>query len=208
MLNLILKDFRLQRVIMLLYLVVACLFIGTFGSLGLTVVLIACSYMMNLHYYDDKNNSHKFINSLPYSRKTIIMSKYIGVIIFTLTVVLFSLLIQEIIQFISPIHDGKVASLQEIIISILTVMLLTSIYFPFCYRFANKYLLIAVSAVSPVLIILWKNIGEYVNITDVMQKASTQLTVNQMVTLVSMVIIFIFIASYFLTVKIYKRTDF
>ena len=136
------------------------------------------------------------------------MSKYIGVIIFTLTVVLFSLLIQEIIQFISPIHGGKVASLQEIIISILTVMLLTSIYFPFCYRFANKYLLIAVSAVSPVLIILWKSIGEYVNIIDAMQKATTQLTVNQMVTLVSIVVILLFIASYFLTVKIYKRTDF
>ncbi|EJQ57216.1 MULTISPECIES: ABC-2 transporter permease [Bacillus] len=208
MLNLILKDFRLQKVIMLLYLVVACLFIGTFGSFGLTVVLIACSYMMNLHYYDDKNNSHKFINSLPYSRNTIIMSKYIGVIIFTLAVVLFSLLIQEIIQFISPTHGGKVASLQEIIISILTVMFLTSIYFPFCYRFANKYLLIAVSAVSPVLIILWNSIGEYINIIDAMQKATTQLTVNQMVTLISLVIILIFIASYFLTVKIYKRTDF
>lgn len=53
-----------------------------------------------------------------------------------------------------------------------------------------------------------ESIGEYVNIIDAMQKATTQLTVNQMVTLVSIVVIVLFIASYFLTVKIYKRTDF
>ncbi len=72
MYNLILKDFRLQKLIILLYLIIICFFIMTFGSFYLMVVLPVGSYVINLHYYDAKNNSHKFINSLPYSRKKLL----------------------------------------------------------------------------------------------------------------------------------------
>ncbi|MEH7457540.1 ABC transporter permease [Bacillus pseudomycoides] len=208
MYNLILKDFRLQKLIMLLYIFITCVFIGTFGSFGLIVVLVACSYMMNLHYYDEKNNSHKFINSLPYSRKTIIMSKYIGTMLFTLMVVVFSLLIQAVIQFASPTYGVEIANPQAIVVSVLIVMLFTSIYLPFFYRFTNKYLMVAVSIIFPVFVVLWRTIEASVNITDLVYSVTTQFTINQLIILTSIVTILIFIGSYFLTVRIYKRTDF
>ncbi|PGE01355.1 ABC-2 transporter permease [Bacillus pseudomycoides] len=207
MYNLILKDFRLQKSIILLYLIIICFFIMTFGSFYLMVILPVGSYVINLHYYDAKNNSHKFINSLPYSRKLIIMSKYIGVMIFMLIVVSFSLSIQAIIQFVFPTY-GQIPTPQEIVISILTVMLFTSLYLPFFYRFTNKYLIAAVSIIFPVFVVLWRTIEAYVNITDLVYSVTTQFTINQLIILVSIVTILIFIGSYFLTVRIYKRTDF
>ncbi|PEY37138.1 ABC transporter permease [Bacillus cereus] len=207
MYNLILKDFRLQKLIILLYLIIICFFIMTVGSFYLMVVLPVGSYVINLHYYDAKNNSHKFINSLPYSRKSIIMSKYIGTMIFMLIVVSFSLSIQAIIQFVSPTY-GQIATPQAIVISILTAMLFTSLYLPFFYRFTNKYLIAAVSIIFPVLVVLWRTIEAYVNITDLVYSVTTQFTINQLVILASIVTILIFIGSYFLTVRIYKCTDF
>ncbi|PEJ11745.1 ABC-2 transporter permease [Bacillus wiedmannii] len=207
MYNLILKDFRLQKLIILLYLIIICFFIMTFGSFYLMVVLPVGSYVINLHYYDAKNNSHKFINSLPYSRSSIIMSKYIGAMMFMLIVVSFSLSIQAIIQFVSPTY-GQIATPQEIVISILTAMLFTSLYLPFFYRFTNKYLIAAVSIIFPVFVVLWRTIEAYVNITDLAYSVTTQFTINQLIILVSIVTILIFIGSYFLTVRIYKRTDF
>ncbi|PFN14425.1 ABC transporter permease [Bacillus cereus] len=207
MYNLILKDFRLQKLIILLYLIIICFFIMTFGSFYLMVVLPVGSYVINLHYYDAKNNSHKFINSLPYSRNSIIMSKYIGTMIFILILVSFSLSIQAIIQFVSPTY-GQIATPQEIVISILTAMLFTSLYLPFFYRFTNKYLIAAVSIIFPVFVVLWRTIEAYVNITDLAYSVTTQFTINQLIILVSIVTILIFIGSYFLTVRIYKRTDF
>ncbi|MED1599549.1 MULTISPECIES: ABC-2 transporter permease [Bacillus] len=207
MYNLILKDFRLQKLIILLYLIIICFFIMTFGSFYLMVVLPVGSYVINLHYYDAKNNSHKFINSLPYSRKLIIMSKYIGTMMFMLIVVSFSLSIQAIIQFVSPTY-GQIATPQEIVISILTAMLFTSIYLPFFYRFTNKYLIAAVSIIFPVFVVLWRTIEAYVNITDLAYSFTTQFTINQLVILASIVTILIFMGSYFLTVRIYKHTDF
>ncbi|MES5896471.1 ABC-2 transporter permease [Bacillus cereus group sp. RP43] len=207
MYNLILKDFRLQKLIILLYLIIICFFIMTFGSFYLMVVLPVGSYVINLHYYDAKNNSHKFINSLPYSRNSIIMSKYIGTMIFMLIVVSFSLSIQAIIQFVSPTYV-QIATPQEIVISILTAMLFTSLYLPFFYRFTNKYLIAAVSIIFPVFVVLWRTIEAYVNITDLAYSVTTQFTINQLIILVSIVTILIFIGSYFLTVRIYKRTDF
>ncbi|PEI82872.1 ABC transporter permease [Bacillus pseudomycoides] len=208
MYNLILKDFRLQKLIMLLYLLTTCFLIGTLGELGLAVVLVACCYMINLHYYDEKNNSHKFINSLPYSRKTIIMSKYIGTMLLTLIVVLFSLSIQMVIQVASPTYGVEIETPQAIVVSVLTVMLFTSIYLPLCYRFTNKYLLAAVSFIFPIVVILRKIIVEYLNITSLIRSITTQFTTNQLIILASIVTILIFIGSYFLTVRIYKRTDF
>ncbi|PGQ45002.1 MULTISPECIES: ABC-2 transporter permease [Bacillus cereus group] len=207
MYNLILKDFRLQKLIILLYLIIICFFIMTFGSFYLMVVLPVGSYVINLHYYDAKNNSHKFINSLPYSRSSIIMSKYIGAMMFMLIVVSFSLSIQAIIQFVSPTY-GQIATPQEIVISILTAMLFTSLYLPFFYRFTNKYLIAAVSIIFPVFVVLWRTIEAYVNITDLAYSVTTQFTINPLIILVSIVTILIFIGSYFLTVRIYKRTDF
>ncbi|TBX38900.1 ABC-2 transporter permease [Bacillus thuringiensis] len=208
MYNLILKDFRLQKLMILFYLLGICFFIGTFGSFGFIVVLVAGSYMINLHYYDEKNNSHKFINSLPYSRNKIIMSKYIGTVLFTILVVLFSLLIQAVIQFASPNYGVEIETPQTIMVSVLTVMLFTSIYLPFFYRFTNKYLMAAVSIIFPVCVVLSRPIEAYVNITGLVYSVTAQFTINQLITFASIITILIFIGSYFLTVKIYKRTDF
>ncbi|WP_242219349.1 ABC-2 transporter permease [Bacillus cereus group sp. BfR-BA-01380] len=208
MYNLILKDFRLQKLMMLLYLLGICFFIGTFGRFGFTVVLVAGSYMINLHYYDEKNNSHKFINSLPYSRKTIIMSKYVGTVLCTLLVVLFSLLIQAVIQVAFPTYGVEIETPRTIVVSVLTVMLFTSIYLPFCYRFTNKYLLAAISFIFIIAVAFWKMIEGYLNIISLIHSITTQFTTNQLIILASIVTILIFIGSYFLTVRIYRRTDF
>jgi hypothetical protein len=136
------------------------------------------------------------------------MSKYIGTVLFTILVVLFSLLIQIVIQVASPTYGVEIETPQTIVVNVLTVMLFTSIYLPFFYRFTNKYLMAAVTIIFPVCVVLWRPLEAYVHITDLVYSVTTQFTINQLIALASIVTLLIFIGSYLLTVRIYKRTDF
>ncbi|MGE6551250.1 hypothetical protein ACQKFK_20220 [Bacillus mycoides] len=51
------------------------------------------------------------------------MSKYIGTVLFKILVVLFSLLIQAVIQVASPTDGVEIEAPQTIVVSFLTVML-------------------------------------------------------------------------------------
>jgi hypothetical protein len=128
--------------------------------------------------------------------------------LYTIIAVLYTLLIQAIIRFIFPTYGVEIATLQTIWITVLTVMFFTSIYLPFFYRFTNKYLLSAGSLAFIVVIFVWEKITTYINLANLIHRVTTQFSSNELIILASIVIILMLIGSYFLTVKIYKRTDF
>ncbi|MGN7896324.1 ABC-2 transporter permease [Bacillus sp. 22475] len=145
---------------------------------------------------------------MPYSQNSIIISKYNSAMIFAIVAFLYTLLIQAVIQFISPTCGVEIATLQTIWITVLTVMFFTSIYLPFFYRFTNKYLLSEGSLAFIVVIFVWEKITTYINLSNLIHRVTTQFSSNELMILASIVIILMFIGSYLLTVKIYKRTDF
>ncbi len=53
----------------------------------------------------------------------------------------------------------------------------------------------------------WKNINKSLGIMEDIQKISIELTANEIYSVLSSITLVIFISSYFVTVKIYKKCD-
>lgn len=131
MLNLIKKDLILQKTTLPAYL----LFLISYLWVGMDVayVIIICSavFVIVSHQSDAKDNANILINSLPYSRKEIISSKYIGTLLFTLVIMPFCLVGKYFIT------DGMKFQipLESFVLSFLAVMLIAAFYIPFFVAF-------------------------------------------------------------------------
>jgi ABC-2 type transport system permease protein len=134
MLNLVRKDLALQKktLMILLPLLFVYMFIDIspiwVGAL-FSITLITTTFAM-----DDKSSIHLFLNALPYTRKEIVASKYIGAVVFTLLVLLTittgNLLIRrEWVQW------------EQLLFIALIVALVISFAFPFSYLFKSQYLM-------------------------------------------------------------------
>lgn len=208
MYNLFLKDLRLQKFMILFYIGIICLYQINLTNLLFTVSVIGCMYMFNAHFNDEKDNNHKFINSLPYSRKTIILSKYAGTLIFTFFATVFTLVFQISIDALIPHFGIKIGTLKEIGASFAIIMVLTSFYLPFFYRFTNKYLLAGFSIVFLVFLFTWKKIINFMDLNKYLLNINTQFSTTELSVFTFIITLVLFIGSYFLTVRIYERTDF
>lgn len=143
MLNLIRKDIVLQKktLMILLPLLFAYLFIGT--STIWVGVLFSIAIIMQSFSMDEKSSIHLLLNSLPYTRKEIVSSKYLGACVFmfiiVLTIIIGNLIIQrEMIQW------------KQLLLLTGIVAVFISFAFPFAYLFKSQYLMV-VFAVSFVL---------------------------------------------------------
>lgn len=142
--NLILKDIRLQK--NALFTLLPALFIYLFSGLSVTWVgIVFCIVIiMNVFSKDEKSSSNILWNALPYTRKEIVSSKYIGALIFT-TLILLTILAgnwiihQEFIQW------------EQIILVTSIVIFFTSFAFPFAYVFKIQYIVNA----SLILLVLY-----------------------------------------------------
>ena len=90
---------------------------------------------MNAYATDEKSSIHMLLNSLPYTRKEIVSSKYIGAIIFT-GMVVFTIFIGNLI-----IHQ-EITMWKDILLIVSFVMIAISLMFPFSYKFKSQYMLI------------------------------------------------------------------
>ncbi|MGG4438656.1 ABC-2 transporter permease [Priestia megaterium] len=212
MYNLIRKDFILQKYLMLFYLFIAIFYTMTDMSMGLIITVLSVFFTINSHYYDEKGKNNVLINSLPFSRKQIIASKYIGVLIFLFITTLIIWLIRFICQdIVSNSMTG--GSITELLTSYAIAILFVSFYFPFFYRFPNRILLSSFSILVIMMVALGKTIvsrfgnvmSDFINgiQTFFSQFSTTGLYISAFV-----ITILIFSSSWFLTLKIYENKDF
>ena len=86
MFNLIYKDVKLQRKTMMIILPALFLYLYLdFSSLYLGIVF-SIAFAMHAYTHDDKKGIHVLLNSLPYTRKEIVSSKYAGTFVFTVVI--------------------------------------------------------------------------------------------------------------------------
>lgn len=212
MYNLIRKDFILQKYLMLFYLFIAIFYTMTDMSMGLVITVLSVFFTINSHYYDEKGKNNVLINSLPFSRKQIIASKYIGVLIFLFITTLIIWLIRFICQdIVSNSMTG--GSITELLTSYAIAILFVSFYFPFFYRFPNRILLSGFSILVIMMVALGKTIvsrfgnvmSDFIN--DI-QAFSSQFSTTGLYISAFVITILIFSSSWFLTLKIYENKDF
>ncbi|MGK3722527.1 ABC-2 transporter permease [Priestia megaterium] len=212
MYNLIRKDFILQKYLMLFYLFIAIFYTMTDMSMGLLITVLSVFFTINSHYYDEKGKNNVLLNSLPFSRKQIIASKYIGVLIFlfitTLTIWLIRFICQEIVS-----NSMTRGSITELLISYAIAILFVSFYFPFFYRFPNRILLAGFSILVIMMVALGKTIVDKFgnamsDFISSIQTFSSQFSTTGLYISAFLMTILIFSTSWFLTLKIYENKDF
>ncbi|MCU5460561.1 ABC-2 transporter permease [Bacillus cereus] len=187
------------------------------GLFPMSCLFITLSSVMTLIFMDERNNSDIIINSLPVSRKDIIIARYISCAIFIVGGMLSTMLVVFLIRGIVVIgnigayHPNLYIEIPwyEVINGAIYALFFVVILFPSYYGTKSKVVRSIVSAAAMgVGIILWMFISDGMNETApsfiewIMNPMHIGVFIVGFITLVS-----IYIASMFLTIKIYEARD-
>ncbi|EJP89307.1 MULTISPECIES: ABC-2 transporter permease [Bacillus] len=219
--QLIYKDLFFFRVTWLVNLIVPLVLfmLDPSGELlvPMSCLFITLSSVMTLIFMDERNKSDIIINSLPVSRKDIIIARYISSAIFIVGGMISTMLVVFLIRGIVVIgdigayHPNLYIEIPwyEVINGVVYAVFLVVTFFPSYYGTKSKVVRSIVSAASiGVGGILWIFISDGLNETApsfiewIMNPMHIGVFIIGFITLVSM-----YIASMFLTIKIYGARD-
>ncbi|MDN4495528.1 ABC-2 transporter permease [Ureibacillus aquaedulcis] len=204
MFNLIKKDFYLQKNILPIYFLILCFYLWSGTHPAIVIGIVSSIFVINSHYNDEKGKSHILLNSLPYTKKEIVGSKYIGMLVFTTFLLPFVLLGTYITyQSLSNLD------IRDILYGYMIITLFTSFYLPFFYRFDQQYILVIFTLIFTIIIVFAKNstilisniVGEFSNIVMELNNPLIQLSAL-------VVILIIFGLSWVLSMKVYSKRSF
>lgn len=201
MLNLIRRDVILQKKQLLIFLPFIVFFIIMDSHPALIFLVSSIFIPFNTYAYDEKAETNILLNSLPYTRKEIIASRYLGAVIYmVLSIALASLAL---------IVFGKSFTLTDIAIGGGLFLLFASFTFPLFYIFKSGYIS-AVVMISFLLlaglgpkIVMW--LAEHVTaITDFF----ANLSISALYTGAAVIIMTLYAVSWIATLIIYQRKAF
>lgn len=136
MLNLIRRDVILQKKHLLVFIPFILVFV-IFDTSPVLVFLVASIFIpFNTYGYDEKAETDILLNSLPYTRKEIISSRYIGAIVY----MFLSIAVTSLILFVF----NKPFTIVDIVISSGLFLLFVAFTFPLFQLFKTGYLTVVV----------------------------------------------------------------
>lgn len=145
---------------------------------------------------DIKNHTHNLLVTLPIKRKHIVQAKYIVAIIYTILGIFASYGIYWIMKLTVPQLNLPDYSITIMLASAGMMLVLISIYMPLFYMLSNKgaaiittVFFIILFALMPLMFFM----SSFIN--------------DQTIYLIPIGILLLFIASYFLTIKLFTRKD-
>ncbi|WP_339850140.1 ABC-2 transporter permease [Paenibacillus sp. FSL W7-1088] len=207
MLNLLRKDYIALKsslwAILFYFVVFSVAFIPTVEmSMYFVGIYTAFGSIMLATMIDIKNHNHKFLVTLPLSRRNIVQAKYLSAILYTLFGVFASSGAHWLVNYLFPELNKPDFSVLDILISIGMVLVLISIYMPLFYALSKKGAGIINTVFMIVLIILAQPVASllYMAGENGMGRASVYV-------FVSVCILLLFIVSYFVTVRLFARKD-
>lgn len=164
--------------------------------------LFSIAIIMSAFASDEKTSINTLLNSLPYTRKEIVSSKYIGAFIF-LSLVVFTIFIGNLV-----IHK-EITIWKEILFIVCLVMVTISLFFPFSYKFKSQYLLIG----TLVLFVLYLTVVNFIfqNINDKIREFVGMLLAlqsSQLYLLVGCIVTALYVCSWLLSIRIYSKKIF
>lgn len=204
MLNLILKDILIQKNILIIYIATIILYLMVNVPSVYIVFIYSIVFVLSAFSNDEKDNANILLNSLPYTRREIVSSKYMGALIFTALFMCYTYLFDFLL------NGKQVAVLwKEILLIMGLVMIVISFILPISYKFKTKYLTIAIMGLLGVYMVIINYFVPNLNkqITTVVQNFMTVQEI-QLYLIVSLLIVLIYIGSWMLSVRIYKRKAF
>lgn len=205
MFNLIWKDILIQKRQIPIYLAIiaACFWIDE-APWWWMAFITSMSFIMNAFYYDEKDNINILLNSLPYTRKQIVSSKFIGAIVFTS-------LITGLLILGSFIINGEEAGIswKNLLQTFGLVMACLSIIFPFFYKFKQQYLIlgatfifvIGIFAMRAVMQVFEEQFGEVLSWL-------ASLPELQLYSFSALIILLLYGGSWLLSIRFYEKKVF
>ena len=204
MINLILKDVLIQKNVILFYIATIIIYLFADVSPILIVPLYSLVFINMTFSYDEKDNANILLNSLPYTRKEIVTSKYVGALIFTALFIMITYGGNYLINGTETSFSWK-----AILLIIGLVMVAISFMLPVFYKFKRQYLVIASGALVGIYLVTIKffvpNFNE--KLRELTQKFIT-LQETQMYFIAIFTIVILYIGSWLLSIRIYERKAF
>ncbi|MDK8180257.1 ABC-2 transporter permease [Paenibacillus sp. UMB4589-SE434] len=207
MLNLVRKDFIALKSsfwMSLMYLVVfSVAFIPKMSSsIHLVGIYTAFATIMLGTMIDIKHHNHNFLVTLPIKRKQIVLAKYVSAIIYTVVGVLASYGIHLLVNLYFPELNKPDYSIKDILGPVGITLVLTSIYLPLFYAFSKKGAAIINGIFLILLIALAQPTAIFMNL--IREEGSSS---SQIFYLVLAGLSLLFMASYYITAKLFTRKD-
>ena len=139
MFNLVLKDILMQKksnkdlmIAILLNFTVICIlqFLGAASVYILTPAIFANSLITSSCGFGERNDVDRMINSLPVSRKEIVISKYLSSFVFVVIGIAITILFASVIKFSGLSHINRFMNLTDIIIVSIFIVIYSCVYLP------------------------------------------------------------------------------
>ena len=218
MLNLIYKDIMLVKKENLLLLAYA-VFIGVIGMVmpynpgvlySLAVFMMAYFAMLYNIGYDDRNNGYVIISSLPVTRASIVISKYLFLTAYTT----FAWAVVSIATNILPafgIHAAvRTGNVSDLIVSLSAVILFSSIYYPIYFKFGYVKMKMFSTVMYYIILISPSFIPKYLKAqqgTSFMRYLSSPSSCLKFEMYIFVAAIVFLIISVFLSINVYEKRD-
>ncbi|OZI11116.1 ABC transporter permease [Bacillaceae bacterium SAS-127] len=202
MCNLIRKDILLQKTTLMILLPILFMCSALASSSIWLGIVFSLSIIMTTFTIDEKSEINSLLNSLPYTRKEVVSSKYIGTFIFTFIVV-FTIFTENLI-----IHK-EITAWKDIMFIVSVVMVSVSLMFPFSYQFKTRYLHIGgLVLVGICVVVINTLIPNWLDI--IRENVHILLTLEnvQFYLLIAFSIITLYVCSWLLSIRIYSKKVF
>lgn len=226
MINLIIKDLKLQKKICIIGIAFYIFMIFSLGSASKSIPETFNSFIFNISYafmtiymvclsvlysdaYDEKNKSHIILNSLPLNRSTLVIAKYLSLFIYPIIYLTAILAFSNILRFLFP----KLVPLNiiGILLSISFIGLAFSIYYPLYFKIGRKMLGIYRLFIWSLLIIIPTVFDKMIKkvplslVQDILNNIASNYKFY--LTLLFIIAICLIILSCMLSIKLYKNRD-
>lgn len=201
MFNLIRRDVILQKRQLLIFLPFILFFI-LMGSHPALIFLVASIFIpFNTYAYDEKAETNILLNSLPYTRKEIIASRYLGAIVY----MVLAIVVTSLALFVF----NKSFTITDIAIGTGLFLLFAAFTFPLFYIFKPGYIttvvlisfILLAGVVPPIVLFLAEHLTEITNFI-------VSLSIPALYTGAAVVIVILYAISWGATTIIYQRKAF
>ncbi|CAM4083666.1 ABC-2 transporter permease [Lederbergia lenta] len=201
MFNLIRRDVILQKRQLLIFLPFILFFI-LMGSHPALIFLVASIFIpFNTYAYDEKAETNILLNSLPYTRKEIIASRYLGAIVY----MVLAIVVTSLALFVF----NKSFTITDIAIGTGLFLLFAAFTFPLFYIFKPGYIttvvlisfILLAGVVPPTVLFLAEHLTEITNFI-------VSLSIPALYTGAAVVIVILYAISWGATIIIYQRKAF
>ena len=212
MFNLIRKDIIIHKFTFMILIPVLLVYLMMDISSVWLGILISIAIIMTTFAADEKSSINKFLNALPYTRKEIVSSKYIGALIFTFIVVC-SIFIGTFI-----IHR-EILDWEEMMLVVSLILIFVSFAFPFSYKFKSQYLMTGSAILFVALMVLVNviipkvvpRVEDTMNLEEKVEwfvQKLFSLQDIQLYGLIAILVIVLYVGSWLLSIRIYSKKVF